>query len=204
MAVAPLKLNRLPSGTVRPDLLQLYWQQAMEAIERSFAELGGAVAAIEAAQDAADAANTAAGAAQVAADAAQTAADTANTVAETVTATSALATSYVDNASPLTATDAGASATITVLAHNRIYGDGTSVAVAGGSVTGLAYSTDYWVSYIDAARTGGTVTYLASTTAQGNGSGNSDRHFVGAVRTPAALGGPIGGNGTRPPGYVEP
>ena len=125
-------------------------------------------------------------------------------IIEQATTGSELTNSYVDGLT-LTATDAGASATITISGHNRVYpktdGTGTPVAVTGGSLSGLAYSTQYWIYYDQPSRAGGAVTYFASTspTAQ-----IGDRHNVGAVTTPAAAGAPIPGNVIRPPGYVEP
>lgn len=190
-----LRLPRLPSVQPSWSLQQRWWQSVVEAIETSFNDLDSAVALIAAAQAAADAANTAAAAADAAAIAAQG-------VADTVAADSALANSYTTGLT-ITATDAGASATITISAHTRVYGDGTSVAVSGGSLTGLAYSSSFWVYYDQPSRAGGAVTYASSATAQGNGTA-PDRHFVGAVTTPAALGGPVGGNPVRPPGFAEP
>jgi hypothetical protein len=195
MAQPPLRLTRLPSQEPRWEFTQRAWQKAMEAIEESFAGLAASVAAIEAAQAAADAAN-------LAAAAANTAAATAQTAAETVEASSALANSYTTGLT-ITATDAGTSATITISAHTRVYGDGSSVSVMGGSLTGLAYSSSFWVGYVDAARTGGAVTYTSSASIQGNGT-SADYHFVGAVTTPAALGGPEPGVPVLPPGANIP
>lgn len=174
---------------------QQKWQDTVQALVDSITLLADAVTAVEDAQTAADAANAAAAAADAAAVAAQAAADD-------VMADSALANSYVTGLT-LTATDAGASATITISAHTRVYGDGTIVAVSGGSVTGLAYSTDYRVYYDDAARTGGAVTY-AATTSVTTAAQLGDRHSVGAVTTPAAAAGPNNGNGAFPPGYAIP
>jgi hypothetical protein len=190
-----LRLERLPSQEPRWDIFQRWWQRTIEAIESNFNALANTVALIEAAQAAADAANAAA-------EAANTAAETAQTAADNVEASSALANSYTTGLT-ITATDAGSNVTITISAHTRVYGDGTSVAVSGGSLTALAYSTAYYVFYDQASRAGGAVTYQSSTSIQGNGTA-PDRHFVGAVTTPAALGGPVGGNPVRPPGFAEP
>ena len=170
----------------------LAFHQWWEAFAGEIENEVGALQAAELAQAAADTANAAAASANAAADAAQGA-------AANITASSALANSYTTGQTPQ-ATDAGASATITIPAHTRVYGDGTSVAVSGGAVTGLAYSTRYWVYYDQASRLGGAVTYLAAVTIQGNGAGAPDRHFVGAVETPAALGAPIDGFQVVPPG----
>ncbi len=190
-----LRLQRLasnfkianPDGTPTNAFI-LFWQNAMQQIEAS----------INGVQDALDAAALA----DAAAASANAAAATATAAADTVTVDSAIANS---TASGLTigATDAGADATISISAHTREYGDGTSVAVNGGSVTGLAYSTSYWVVYSDPTRAGGAVTYTASTSVQGNGI-PSGQHFVGAVTTPAAAAPPTTGNPVRPPGTAEP
>lgn len=160
------------------------WDKAMETIE-------SALNSVIAAQAAADAANAAAAAADAAAIAAQGAADDA-------ASTSALANSGVTGAT-ITGTDAGANVTVTISAHTRVYGDGTSVSVNGGSVTGLSYSTLYYIYYDQASRAGGAVTYLA-TTSQTTAAQTGDRHLVGQVTTPAALAGPTDGDYVGAPG----
>ena len=123
-------------------------------------------------------------------------------MATNITVSQSLATSYVSGAT-ITATDAGANVTISVSAHNRYYpqanGSVSYVTVNAGSVTGLAYSTQYFIFYDDPARTGGTVTYQQTNNAV-YAAQLGELHVVGAVTTPAALGAPIGGSYTRPPG----
>ena len=184
------------------------WQQFFYAL---FANVGALQAAANA-QAAATAANAAAAtanaaaatatasatSANTAATAAQTSATGANTAATAVTAQSNIANSYVTGCT-VTATDAGASATITISGHTRAYGDGTSVAVTGGTVTGQAYSTLFYVYYDQASRLGGAVTYLA-TTSSATAAQLGSRHVVGSVTTPAAAGAPSSGTGVRPPG----
>ena len=99
---------------------------------------------------------------------------------------------------PLTATDAGASASIAVAAHtlSRQVGD---VSYNAGSITGLAYDTVYYVYVDDPTYAGGAVTYL-STTTRADIVDNLGRYFVGQVTTPAAaadstIGGPGAGAG---------
>jgi hypothetical protein len=103
----------------------------------------------------------------------------------------------------ITATDAGADVTITISAHTRHYpqpdGSTVDVAVSGGSLTGRAYSTTYYIYYDDPSRAGGAVTYQ-STTSEATAAQIGDRHTVGGVTTPAALGAPKTGGYTRPPG----
>lgn len=104
-------------------------------------------------------------------------------------------------ANALSATDAGANATITVANHARLYGDGTSIpVVTGGTVTGLAYSTYYGVYYDDPSLLSTTPTYHVTTTPS-NALNNFvvGRHYVGSVTTPAAAGAPVTG-GASPPG----
>jgi hypothetical protein len=188
-------LPRLPPVAVTPQDMQIWWQQVVEAIEAQEGRQDDAIAAIAAAQAAADAANAAAATADAAAASAQDTADD-------ITAANALATSYVTGAT-ITATDAGADVTITISAHTRHYpqpdGSTVDVAVSGGSLTGRAYSTTYYIYYDDPSRAGGAVTYQ-STTSEATAAQIGDRHTVGGVTTPAALGAPKTGGYTRPPG----
>lgn len=171
---------------------QLFWQAAMGQIETS---INGVSAALEAAGIALDAA-----------DVAIAAADSANDAATNVTDSTALANSYVTGLT-VTATDAGANVTVTISAHTRVYATSpmTSVSVSGGSITGLAYSTEYYFYYDQASRLGGAVTYV-STTNLDDVAQLGDRHSVGTVITPAAAAPPSNGGGTRPPGgtFAEP
>jgi hypothetical protein len=89
---------------------------------------------------------------------------------------------------------------VTISAHTRVYGDGTSVAVNAGSVLAQPYSTLVYIYYDDAARTGGTVTYLA-TTSQATAAQTGDRHLVGQVMTPAAAAPPTDGDYVGAPGF---
>lgn len=198
MAIGPIRLDRLlrfekvanADGTVDADF-QAKWQTVMENIESS-------VNAVIDAQNAADAANAAAAAADAAATAATTAASTAQAAADDAAAATAIANSYVTGVT-ITATDAGANATITISAHTRYYADGTNVSVNGGSVTGLAYSTLYYIYYDQASRAGGAVTYQA-TTSEATAAQIGDRHTVGSVTTPAAAAPDNTGDFVYPPG----
>lgn len=154
------------------------------SIEEAFNQLAESVAAIAAAQAAADAANAAA--------------DAANTAADAAASTAAMTSSGVTGVT-ITATDAGADATVSISAHTRVYGDGTSVSVSAGTVTGQAYSTLLYIYYDQPSRAGGSVTYLA-TTSQATAAQTGDRHLVGQVTTPAALGGPTDGDYVGAPG----
>lgn len=188
MALAPVKLPRLPTNWKdQPLLLENYWNQAMNSIEKTLnaiIEIPELQAAIVAAQDAANAANAAA--------------DNAQSVADTTTAATNIANSYVTGLT-LTAADAGSDTTITISSHTRVYGDGTSVSVTGGVLTGKAYNTQYYIYYDQPSRTGGTVTYLTTTTAS-TAAQTGDRHVVGSVTTPVALDPPSDGLPVLPPG----
>lgn len=192
--MARLKLPRLPSTQYIVDKngaplvsFQQFWQQAMTQIETS----------VNGIQDAIDAA----AAANAAAAAATNAAATANNAADAAAADNAIANSGVTGLT-MTAADAGTSATITISSHTRVYADGTSVSVSGGSLTGLAYSTSYYVYYHDALHAGGAVTYLSSISASA-AIQSGDVHSVGAVTTPAAAGPPKDGRGNLAPGLVD-
>lgn len=160
--------------------------------------LQGQIDAITQAQAAADTAQAAANTAQAAAAAADTAASNAQGAADSANATAAITNSYVTG-STITATDAGSDVTATISAHTRAYADGTTVAVSGGNVTGLSYTTDYYIYYDQPSRSGGAVTYQATTSA-GTAAQIGDRHLVGSVTTPAAAAPPTGGKYVEPPG----
>lgn len=159
-----------------------------------------------AAQAAADSAQVAAGAAQTAAGDAQAAANTAQGSANNAASATALANSFTSGIT-ISAADAGTDVTVTISAHNRVYATDpqTSVAVNGGSLPGLAYSTRYYFYYDQPSRAGGTVTYVA-TLNQDDAAQLGSRHSVGTVLTPAAAAPPNAGGGVRPPGgnYNEP
>lgn len=135
-------------------------------------------------------------AAQEAIEAAQQAADAATQQTEAQKREAAIQSSYIDPASVLTADPT----TITIAAHTRFYGDGTSAPVNGGMIAASAPSDVDFVFYDDPDRDGGAVTYQLSTTPPVQ---TGDRHVVGAVTIPAA-GTQDGGEGPRRPGFVEP
>lgn len=176
-----------------------WWQKVVETLTTSFNTLETAVIDIQAALDAAATAQTAADTAQTAANTAQTAATAAQNAADDATGLASVSTSGTNDVS-ITATDAGSDVTIDIAAHNRLYANGTTVAVNSGSLTGRAYSTLYYIYYDDAARTGGAVTYQSTTTKE-TAAQTGDRHLVGSVTTPAALGAPNNGTPKPPPGF---
>jgi hypothetical protein len=103
--------------------------------------------------------------------------------------------------SPLGVLTASSSGTITVAAHTRIYGDGTTASVNSGSVSGFASGDYVTVYYSDPARTGGAVTYLGTASVIGQ---TGDTHLVGQVTIPASGEVDAGGTGTGPPGWKYP
>jgi len=178
-----IKLPRLPLGWKdQPQLFERYWDQAMSQIEININE----ILALPEIQAALVTINAAAADASAAAAVAADAAAVANTAAAEAAALASLTNSGVTGIS-IVASDAGASASISISAHTRLYGDGVSVSVAGGSVAGLAYSTTYYIYYDQPSRAGGAVTYVV-TTNQLTAAQNGDRHLVGSATTPIALG----------------
>lgn len=99
----------------------------------------------------------------------------------------------IDTSNPLTATDGGATATISIAAFVRQAGFG-SVSYNAGSILGLAFSTTYYIYCDDPSYAGGAVTYLATTTPSVVAAG-SGRIYVGFITTPADGGGGTGGGG---------
>ena len=92
--------------------------------------------------------------------------------------------SSVQNVSTLTASDAGGSATIAIAAHNVVYDNGT-VAYNSGSITGLAFSTQYYVYTDDPTKAGGAVTYASSVTST-DSVANTGRYYLGSITTGVA------------------
>lgn len=188
---------------------QLFWQRTAEAIEGALASITDVNASQQELLDQiaevlgiTETLNEAVVAAQQAADAANLAAGNAQGAADTAESNSSLATSGTTGLS-IGAADAGTNVTVSISAHSRIYGDGTTVAVSSGSITGLAYSTTYYLYYNDPTRAGGAVTFQA-TTNQADAAQIGDVHSLGAVATPAAAAPPSAGRPNLPPGVNEP
>lgn len=207
--MAIIRLPRLPSNWKdQPQLFERYWDEAMRSIEKTLNEL----LSIPAIQDSLDSVATSAADAQAAADAAaaaavaaQDAADLAQSGVSGNSAELSLANSYVSGFTPplVTADTAGI---VTIGAHTRVYGDSTlnpSVSVAGASVaTGAAANDIIRIYYVDAARAGGSVSYLYSIDPAPVALQTGDTHVVGVVTVPTV--GSNTGNIIRPPSYLEP
>jgi hypothetical protein len=102
---------------------------------------------------------------------------------------------------PLTATDAGSDATVSVAAFTMRIQELGDISINSGSVTALSFDTLYHVYYADPDRDGGAVTYAASTTKEAALDGY-DRFYVGSIRTPvdggsATVGNNDGGTGSQ-------
>jgi hypothetical protein len=93
----------------------------------------------------------------------------------------------------LTATDAGASATIPVAASSLRVPGLSDVSYGSGSIAALSYSTLYFIYADDPNFAGGAVTYGATTTKETALSGTG-RIFFGSIITPAAGGSDTIGN----------
>lgn len=108
--------------------------------------------------------------------------------------------SYTDPAFVGSASSAG---TVTIAAHNRVYAgtNSRSVAVDGGSVTGQSSGDYVTVFYRDAARSGGAVTYEATSSAIAQ---TDNIHIVWQGEIPAS--GEPSNTGTSPsgPGFTPP
>ncbi len=130
----------------------------------------------------------------------------AQAAAEAAAREAARLSSYTQPSSVLTATDAGSDASVTIAAHYRIYPvqgfiDVPDLLVGGGIVTGLAFSTTYYVYYDDTTLEDETPNYIATeslgTASVGAAPG---RHFIGKIITPANGAGDTIGTGGSPPG----
>lgn len=161
---------------------QRLWQETVEKIERAFEYVNSVNVTQQATLDALTAAQALAASAKQQAEATDSNLALVNSK-----------TTPIDGL--LTATSDGV---ITISAHTRDYADGTSVSVNAGSVTNTGPFVR--VYYMDAARVGGAVTYLA-TTDEITQTGNV--HVIGGVTIPAIGDPPSSGVGTTPPGYVR-
>jgi hypothetical protein len=104
-------------------------------------------------------------------------------------------TSYKPLSNMLTATDAGANATISLAAFTLRVSNIGDISYNSGSITGLSYKTLYYVYTDDATLAGGGATYQATTTKETALTG-SGRIFLGQIITPAATAPNTSGLGT--------
>lgn len=115
-------------------------------------------------------------------------------------------TSYPNPGSVLSAADVGASVTITIAGHVRVYPvqgdvDIPDVTVTGGTLTGLSFSTRYYVYYDDVTLALVNPVFLVTTISATSQVGAAvGRHFLGFIDTPADGAGDTSGAGGGPPG----
>lgn len=111
--------------------------------------------------------------------------------------------SHTDPTTILSAVDNGATCTITVLDHTRIYADGTTLSIIGAAgVTGLASDTWYACYYDDPTLADTTPSFNFTTDiALAQAVVANGRHFCGLIKTPvAASGQTIESGGVYPAG----
>jgi hypothetical protein len=96
-------------------------------------------------------------------------------------------TTYRPLSNPLTATDAGSNATVSIASFSMRVPGLTDISLNSGSITGLSYGTAYYIYYDDPLYVGGAVTYHATTTKE-DALNNTGRFFVGSIKTLVALG----------------
>ena len=178
-------------------------QEAQRRFQRMMEQIEGAVNAIATALDNIVELNDLITTVEQAVADATAAAVAANDAAAAGTAESALVNSFVANFTPpmVSADSAGL---VTIAAHDRVYGDGATVSVSGGTVaTGQANPAVVYIYYDQPSRVGGPVTYLYSLD-EADAAQTGARHNIGAVLIPAA--GSASGGYARPPGYggIEP
>lgn len=195
------RLPRLPSNATLVDdsgkptaSMQQWWQQVVQQIENAVALIVKLTGVQDQFDQALQQAQQATQQAKDAADAAKAAADAAKAQTDATKREAAIQGSYIDPASVLTATPT----TITIAAHTRMYADGTSAAISGGTIAATSAGDTDYVFYVDVPRTGGSVTYQVSTDPPVQ---TGDTHVVGAVAIPTT-GTADGGEGPRRPGYV--
>lgn len=101
--------------------------------------------------------------------------------------------SHTDPTTILTATEDGVNATITVITHNRVYGDGTVLPVgASAPETGLACDTYYAVYYDDTTLADTSPDYQFTTVLKNaQASAAEGRHYCGTILTPSAGSGDV-------------
>lgn len=124
-------------------------------------------------------------------------ADAAQGTADTAVRDDSISSSWTSPGTILTGSDAGTDATITIANHVRKYSNATEVAVTGGTITALAYSTTYYLYYTQTSKAGGSVAYVASTDPN-DALPAAGRHYCGKITTPASGGGST--SGSVPPG----
>lgn len=163
---------------------QQLWENAIGGLKDALSNQGQSISELEAIYAGINTAQATATQAVQAAAATQSAVDLTN--------------SYTDPVGVLTATSGGV---VTVAAHTRIYGDGTTATVSGGTVSGFASGANVTIYYSDPARAGGAVSFQGTTEAVAQ---TGDRHIVGQVLIPAVGEADAAGAGPTAPGWKLP
>lgn len=185
-------------GTATRDY-SIWWQRVTDAIRSNEATQDSLIEAIVFTL-------TQAGIALAAAQVADAKAGEADVKAVEAAREAARLSSYPLPTNVVSAADAGASCTITIAPHERVYPvqgdiDVPDLTLTGGSITGLPYSATLHVYYDDASLANPTPTFATTADPReaqvGAGVG---RHWVGVVTTPAAGSPPSTGGGGYPPG----
>lgn len=192
-----IKLPRLNyQWQQNPQLLERYWDEAMNEIERTLNE----ILLIPSIQQGLQ--NVENDIVEISADI-ETVTELANEVDGVVTgevAQSSLRESFVSGftGSLISADSTG---TVTIVAHDRVYTDDTTVPVDGAVITtGAAVGDTLRFFYNDPSRSGGAVTYLFTTDPGPPPVQIGDTHVIGTVQVPASA--TSDGNYVRPPGFV--
>jgi hypothetical protein len=174
------RLDRLNPSNSSGLAFQKLWQKNCESVETAFDDIQSQLTQIIAAQ----------------------------ATATSAARESARISSYPNPGSILSASDAGSNATITIASHIRVYPvqgliDVPDVTFTNlpHNITGLAYSTLYFVYYDDTTLANPAPTFLTTTNAAlAQVGAAAGRHCVGYVTTPAAAGAPTSGGGGGVPG----
>lgn len=171
-----------PKTGLATSQFQQQTQRDKEEIERSINGLRASVDAIQSAFAAAAEAQRIAGLATEAATSVQ------NEVKLTASYTS-----------PQNALSADSGGTVTIASHTRVYGDGSTVSITGGTLSGFAIGQVVGVYYNDPTYSLTAPTFLADT-GGGEAVQTNGRHVIGFVTVPGAGQPPSGGTGPTPPG----
>lgn len=174
----------ITNGNVADERFRIIWEKTMQQIEKAFSNQQGQID-----DQAAIVALLQSVVAQL---------QEVQTQAQTTAQDEALAKSFV---TPQNIIFADSSGTILINAHTRVYGDGNSVPVSGGSVSGFNPGDYVQIYYDDAARAGGVVNYQGTTSVVVQ---SGARHIVGGVAIPPPGTTPTPGTVRPPPGYVPP
>lgn len=113
----------------------------------------------------------------------------------------------VINPLPLSAADVGSDATVTISAFTAHFDFG-NLSVSGASITGLAFSTFYYIYLTDFSYTDGSYTAALATTSGTTLVNSSDNFYIGSITTPAngagGTSGSGGGGAVVPGSDIEP